>query len=224
MKLLLTSAGVRNPSINDALARLLGKPIAEANALCIPTALYGLPGGPAMAGMLINGIAPIPLCDLGWKSLGVLELTALPSIGEDRWLPAVRETDALLVSGGDPLYLSYWMRKSGLADVLPSLRDVVYVGVSAGSMVLTPDVGENVVFWKPPTDGDATFLGMVDFSIFPHLDHEQAPERSMDHAQRWAGGIPVPGYAIDDQTAIAVTDGGVEVVSEGKWKLFNSAQ
>jgi dipeptidase E len=149
----------------------------------------------------------------------VLELTALPSIGEERWVPVVRETDALLVGGGDALYLCYWMRQSGLADLLPSLREAVYVGVSAGSMALTPHVGQDFIGWKPPT-GDDRALGVVDFSLFPHLDHENMPDNSMANAERWAAGIPVPAYAIDDQTAIKVTDGTVEVVSEGHRKLF----
>jgi dipeptidase E len=120
-------------------ARMLGKPIAESSALCIPTALYAMPGGAAAAWRLIRGVAKTPLCEVGWKSLGVLELTALPSIKEDHWVPLVQEADALLVGGGNPLYLCYWMRQSGLADLLPSLlQNKVYVGVSAGSMVVTP--------------------------------------------------------------------------------------
>ena len=220
MKLLLTSAGIKNASIDDALVGLLGKPIAESSALCIPTASYGHPmGGPGAAWRFITGRASTPLCELGWKSLGVLELTALPSIDEEHWVPLVRETDALLVGGGDALYLCHWMRQSGLADLLPSLREAVYVGVSGGSMVMAPHVGADYVLWKPPAGGDRA-LGMVDFSMFPHLDHENMPDNSMANAERWAASLPVPGYAIDDQTAIKVTDGGVEVVSEGHWKLF----
>jgi dipeptidase E len=219
MRFLLTSAGIKNASIHDALVDLLGKPIAESNALCIPTAVYAMPGGAGMAWRLINGREATPLCELGWKSLGVLELTALPSIDEEHWVPMVQETDALLVGGGDVLYLCYWMQQSGLADLLPSLREAVYVGVSAGSMVMAPNVGEDFVRWSPPTGGDRA-LGMVDFALFPHLDHEDLPDNSMANAEEWAAGVPVPGYAIDDQTAIKVTDGAVEVVSEGHWKLF----
>ena len=218
MKYLLTSAGIKNTSIHNALVDLLGKPIAESSALCIPTAVYAMPGGAGHAWRFFSGQATTPMCELGWKSLGVLELTALPSIDEELWVPVVQETDVLLVNGGDPLYLCYWMRQSGLADLLPSLR-AVYVGLSAGSMVMTPNIGEDFVGWKPPTGSDET-LGMVDFSIFPHLDHEMLPDNSMADAERWAAGMRVPGYAIDDQTAIQVTDGTVEVVSEGHWKLF----
>jgi hypothetical protein len=139
------------------------------------------------------------MCELGWKSLGVLELTALPSIDEEHWVPLVQETDALLVNGGDPLYLCHWMRQSGLADLLPSLRNTVYVGLSAGSIVMAPNIGEDFVRWTPPTGGDET-LGIVDFSMFPHLDHEDLPDNSMADAEKWAAGMPVPAYAIDDQT------------------------
>jgi dipeptidase E len=220
MRFLLTSAGIKNPSIHDALVDLLGKPIAESNALCIPTAVYAKRGGADMAWRFITGRASTPLCELGWKSLGVLELTALPSAGEEPWVSMVEETDVLLVGGGDPMYLSYWMQQSGLADLLPSLRrEMVYVGVSAGSMVMAPKIGEDFVRWKPPTGGDRT-LGLVDFSMFPHLDHENMPDNSMADAERWAAEIQGPAYAIDDQSAIKVSDGAVEVVSEGHWKLF----
>jgi dipeptidase E len=218
MKLLLTSAGVKNRSIHDALVGLLGKPISEANALVIPTAVYPM-GGPGTAWKMITGQGRTPLCEVGWKSLGVLELTVLPSLGEEQWAPWVRETDALLVCGGDSLYLHHWMRQSGLADLFPSLRETVYVGVSGGSMVMAPHVGEEFVGWRPPGGGDKA-LGMVDFAMFPHLDHPSFPENSMAGAAKWAAGVPVPGYAIDDQTAIKVTDGSVEIVSEGHWKLF----
>jgi len=220
MRFLLTSAGIKNTSIHDALVDLLRKPIAESSALCIPTAAYAMSGGAAMAWRLICGKAMTPLCELGWKSLGVLELTALPSIKEELWVPMVRETDVLLVGGGDSLYLCHWMRQSGLADLLPELGgETVYVGLSAGSMVMTPNIGEDFVGWKPPTGGDRT-LGMVDFSIFPHLDNPDLPYNTLAHAEKWAAGMPVPSYAIDDQTALQVVDGVVEVVSEGHWKRF----
>lgn len=220
MKLLLTSAGVQNPSIRNALLDLLGKPIAECNALCIPTGGYGsLYGSPAGVWRFISGKSAQPMCELGWKSVGMLELTALPSIGEQRWVPWVRDADVLLVNGGDALYLAHWMRQSGLADLLPSLSDKVWLGFSAGSMVLTPRIGEDFVGWKPPTGGDEA-LGVVDFSIFPHVDHPNLPENTMAAAEKWAAEIAGPAYAIDDDTAIKVVDGTVEIITEGHWKQF----
>ena len=222
MKLLLTSGGINNASIHDALIDLLGKPIADANALCIPTAEYGHPMcTPASAWRFIAGRgSESHMCALGWKSMGVLELTALPTIDKERWVPWVREADVLLVDGGEATYLCHWMRESGMADLLPSLRDTVWVGVSAGSMVMTPRIGEQFVKWTPPTGDDST-LGVVEFSIFPHLDYEGWSENTMAEAERWAADIAGPAYAIDEQTAIKVTDGIVEVVSEGNWRLFN---
>ena len=223
MRLLLTSGGVTNPSIRDALVELLGKPIADSSALCIPTGMYGHPWvGPGVrAWQFISGTSENPMVALGWKSVGVLELTALPSIDEERWVPLVRETDVLLVAGGDVLYLCYWMRQSGLADLLPSLSKTVWVGLSAGSMVMTPEVGEDFIQWRPPAGDDST-LGIVDFSICPHLAPDGMPGNSMAEASQWAARISRPAYAMDDQTAITVVDGTVEVVSEGHWKLFPS--
>jgi len=222
MKYLLTSAGIKNDSIHNALVDLLGKPIAECSALCIPTAIYPFPGGPAMAYQFISGSAANRMCSLGWKSLGVLELTALPSIEEEIWQSGVRQADALLVYGGDVVYLTRWMRESGLAGLLPSLRQTVYVGVSAGSMVTAPVFGETY------NDPDRPFviekgLGLVDFALLPHLDHEDHPESTTAKVERMAAEVPVPTYGIDDETAIQVVDGNVEVVSEGHWKLLARA-
>jgi dipeptidase E len=219
MKFLLTSAGIKNTSIHNALVALLGKPISESTALCIPTAIYPFAVGPSLAYRFISGLGPSPLTELGWKSLGVLELTALPSIKRENWVAPVEEADALLVFGGDVLYLCRWMRESGLADLLPSLRKTVYVGVSAGSMVTAPIFGETY------DDPNAPFviekgLGLVDFALLPHMDHENHPESSAVKVERMAAKVPVPTYAIDDETAIKVVDGVAEVISEGYWKRF----
>jgi len=223
MKMLLTSAGIRNPSLHAALTGLLGKPIADCHALCIPTALYGHPmGSPAGAWRFVNGVSPCPMVALGWKSVGLLELTALPTIGQARWEPWVRDVDVLLAEGGDAVYLAHWMRESGLAALLPSLEHLTWVGLSAGSMAMTPRVGDEFVECKPSITGDDKGLGLVDFSIFPHLDYPDFPENSMAHAERWAARLGGPSYAIDDQTAIRVVGGQVSVVSEGHWRRFGA--
>ena len=240
MKLLLTSSGVSNRSIYDVLTGLLGKPVAESSALFVPTAIYPFPDGAGKAFQAISGNAKSPLCDLGWKSVGVLELTALPSIDKEVWAATVREADALLVWGGDPVYLSYWMKHSGLADLFPSLAETVYVGVSAGSIAMASLFGET--YFDPPKcsgerlssepivfagpEGEiamalvmAEGVGLVDFAIIPHVEYDDHHDVAI--AEEWAGRLPVPTYAIDDQTAVTVVDGTVEVVSEGHWKLFN---
>ncbi len=219
MRLLLTSGGVTNPSIHAALVDLLGKPIADSTALCIPTAQWGHPMcGPVGVRGFVSGLPPWGgMTAMEWKSLGVLELTALPTIGAERWVPWVREADVLLVDGGDATYLCHWLRESGLADLLPTLPDLVWVGVSAGSMVMTPRIGADFVAWAGAPD-DRT-LGVVDFSVFPHLD--VFPDNTLAAAERWAAEIGGPAYAVDDQTAIRVVDGVVDVVSEGQWKLLS---
>lgn len=217
MKLLLTSGGVTNDSIRDALVGLLGKPIANSSALFIPTAMWGHPMcGPASVHRSVVDEPPSSMCGLGWKSVGVLELTALPSISAERWVPWVREADVLLVDGGEATYLCHWMRESGLADLLPSLPETVWVGVSAGSMVMTPRIGADFVSW--PSAPDDRTLGIVDFSIFPHVGHPSMPDNTLAEAERWAVDIAGPSYAIGDSTAIVVDGGSVEVVSEGEWK------
>jgi dipeptidase E len=228
VKLLLTSGGISNVSIEAALVDLLGKPIAASTALFVPTAIYPFAGGAGRASQALFGTARSPLTQLGWASLGLLELTALPTIKEEVWIPQLQATDALLVWGGDVLYLYHLMLRSGLAALLPSLPNLVYVGVSAGSIVMTPynhdadfdrgNVPEGDT--RGQQEGDRA-LGLVDFTLVPHLEHEDfLPEYSLASIEEWAATVPVPTYAIDDQTAIKVVDGVVEVVSEGKWALF----
>jgi dipeptidase E len=219
VKYLLTSAGIANRTIEDTLVELLGKPVAESTALCIPTASYGHRNFSG-AWRFVSGRSPLRMTELGWKSVGLLELTALPSLDEELWAPAVREADALLAGGGDAAYLAHWLRESGLADLLASLTETVWVGLSAGSMALTPRIGADFVTWTPPAGGDRT-LGVVDFSIFPHLDHPELPENTLAAAERWAAELGNPAYAIDDATAIRVVDGAVDVVSEGHWRFFD---
>jgi dipeptidase E len=244
MKLLLTSSGISNGSIHNALLDLLDKPIADCNALFIPTAIYPFARGAYMAWNAINGTAKSPLVQLGWKSIGLFELTALPGIDKSAWMQSVEETDVLLVWGGDPVYLAYWLKESGLADYLHSLnRDLVYVGVSAGSMAMATTVFAETYRNRPTTinaalkseeitfdttDGQITKTlvtahgaGFVDFAIIPHFENPDFDDASEANAEKWAAKIPGPVYALDDQSAIKVADGKIEVVSEGRWKLFN---
>jgi dipeptidase E len=217
MKLLLTSGGVTNDSIRAALVDLLDKPVEESTALCIPTAQWGHPKcGPESLRRFVTDGSPPTMTGLGWRSVGFLELTALPTISTDRWVPWVREVDVLLVDGGEATYLAHWLVESGLADLLPELTDTVWVGVSAGSMVLTPRIGDLFVEWRPE-EGDRT-LGLVDFSLFPHVG--LFPGNTLEVAEQWAAGLGNPAYALDEQSAVLVDGDRVEVVSEGEWRRF----
>lgn len=222
MKLLLTSGGVTNPSIHAALETLIGKPVSDSRALLIPTAQWGHPmcGPDSVRGFLAAGPDWQPSSGLGWGSAGVLELTALPSIDPERWMSWVREADVLFADGGDATYLAHWMRESGLAELLPQLREKVWVGVSAGSMVMTPRIGEYFREWDAAPDDRC--LGVVGFAIFPHLD--LFPTNTMAHAERWAAGLGIPSYVIDEATAIVVDGGEPEVVSEGRWRRIEAGE
>ena len=130
----------------------------------------------------------------------MLELTALPTIRKESWVPAVREADVLPVWGGDVLNLRHWMRQSGLAEF-----DLEFVP-SGSDMALEADRA----------------LGLVDFILYPPLDREDMPDASLADIERWASGISAPTSAIDDETAIKVIGDTIEVDSEGNWKLFNA--
>lgn len=243
MRLLLTSSGRGNPSIDAGLARLLGKPVAESRALLVPTALNPFPGAPDRVARLVRG-GPGPSLASGWASLGVLELTVLPTVDPEVWVPTVQAADALVVWGGDPVYLSRWLRRSGLADLFATLpTETVYVGVSAGALAAcsvfgetyleAPEAGDpvlstdEVALGAPGSEVERTFVtargaGLFDAAVVPHLEHEDHPDASLAAAEQWAARLPVPVYAIDDQSAVTVVDGAVEVVSEGSWRLFGA--
>lgn len=219
MNYLLTSAGIKNKSIHQALLSLLNKPIEESNALCITTAIYVFENGPKMAYDFIRGKSDTPMCELGWKSLSILELSALSEIDPTIWQNQMKSVDVILVNGGDPLFLFYWMNQLNFKTFLPTLN-ATYVGLSAGSMVISPRIGSDFIHWNPHQLSDET-LGLVPFSLFPHLDHPSLPDNVMSTAIKWAKEINNPAYVIDDEGAILVRDNHIEVVSEGHWYQLN---
>jgi dipeptidase E len=233
MKLLLTSVGASNESIRRALVDLLGKPIEECRAVQINTALYASPNGPEDAYEMVKHYD-----EMGWKELGTLELTAMPTIEEEHWLPFVESSDVILVSGGNTGYLSYWLQESGFADKLPWLLErSVYFGISAGSTMVAPGQNHDPERLKregiyyddeyeeaaPKGAGSAWGMGLVDFTLRPHLNADYFPvEIDMRMMERAAAKLDYPLYAIDDETAIKVVDGEIEVISEGEWRLLGA--
>lgn len=230
-KLLLTSSGITNDSIQQALVDLLGKPISESSALFVPTAIYAYPQGIKYGWQAIKAPG-----ELEWQALGMLELTALPSLPKEVWLPQVEEADAIFVGGGNKFYLSYWLEKSGLFEMLPQLikQGTVYVGASAGSMMVTPALNfdqnqfkKTGVYYDDEFDeemsssaGSAKTLSLVDFIIRPHFEADYFPQATLENVAKWAAKVDYPLYALDDQSALKVINGKVEVISRGQWKLF----
>jgi dipeptidase E len=234
MKLLLTSLGVSNERIRAALVDVLGTPIEDSTAVCVATAIYALPTGVADSWQMLHAFA-----SRNWREFGVPMLTALPTMREPDWLPAVEAADCLIAGGGNSGFLLYWMEHSGFGARLPGLlMDNVYLGVSAGSMYVThsyqvdQDVLAHTGIYRdpeyeedaPPNAGSDKTLGLVDFVIRPHLNAAYFPTATLNRFAQTAARIDVPLYAIDDQTALKVVDGVIDVISEGEWTLFDTAR
>lgn len=217
MKLLLTSGGITNESMVSALRELLGKDFAEAKLVFIPTAAN------VEAGDKWWLIEDLRKCkELGFKEVDIVDIAA---VSEEVWRPRFENTDILLFSGGNTSYLMGQIKKSGLAKALPELlQKRVYVGISAGSMVVAPNLYETEtarLYNEPILDPGANIaLGFVDFLVIPHLNSAHFPTVA-ERIGEVAKDISTPLYVIDDQTAVKVVDDKVEVISEGEWRRLN---
>ncbi|MBI4087097.1 Type 1 glutamine amidotransferase-like domain-containing protein [Candidatus Kaiserbacteria bacterium] len=217
MKLLLTSSGFTNTSITNALRELLGKDFKDTNLVFIPTAANVETGGKEW---LIDDF--IACKKLGFKEIDIVDIAAVP---QEVWEPRLKNADIIMVGGGNTSYLMGQIKKSGLGTLLPDLLETrIYVGISAGSMVTAPKLQEKEMqmLYNEPIFDDETNegLGFVDFLVVPHMNSPHFP-RVAEQIDEVAKDTDVPFYALDDQSAVKVTDGNVEVVSEGKWKRFN---
>ncbi|MDO8503887.1 MAG: Type 1 glutamine amidotransferase-like domain-containing protein [bacterium] len=218
MKLLLTSSGNTNKSIENALRKLLGKPFSNAHLVFIPTAANVEEDILGWLEQDINNFRK-----LGFKSFDVIDISG---VEKDVWLPAFEKADVLVFGGGNVKYLLNWIRKIGLEKLLPELlKSKVYVGISAGSMITAKNVSlsSSGILYYEDTRGFENIkgLGYVDFEIRPHLNSKSFPEVRLDILRGIAKKMTDSFYAIDDDTAIKVASKKVTVVSEGKWKKFN---
>ncbi|HSX24907.1 MAG TPA: Type 1 glutamine amidotransferase-like domain-containing protein [Candidatus Andersenbacteria bacterium] len=216
MKLLLTSAGYKNDSIITALKNLLTADIKQTKLVFIPTAANVERGNKEWL------ITDLHRCiELGFQEVDIVDIAAVP---QHVWLPPLEAADVIMVGGGNAYYLMDQMRKSGLADMLPEiLKNRVYVGVSAGSMVMAPKLKEEVlhVIYDEVFEGASNEgLGLVDFLVVPHLNSPYFP-RTAEMIDEVAKRINTPLYVIDDESAVQVVDGKAEVVTEGRWKRYN---
>jgi dipeptidase E len=215
MKLLLTSAGLSNQSIINAFLDLAGKPFSELKLAFIPTAANVESGD---KDWLIDDL--IVCKNLGFQSIDIVDISA---ISKDMWLPRLQEADVLMFEGGSTLHLMHWMEKSGLRKLLTEmLKTKVYVGISAGSIVTAEKLSlVKVHYEEENVSGNEEGLGLVDFQIRPHLNSPYFPKANLENLRKNAEKLGETFYAIDDNTAIKVVDGKMEVVSEGAWKKFN---
>lgn len=219
MKLLLTSAGLTNPTLTQALEALTGKPARSTKLLHIPTATLADDGNKHA---LITELDH--LVSLGYD-VDVLDVTGMP---ESIWRPRLEASEVIYVCGGNVYWLAAQLQASGVAAALPELlRSRVYVGASAGSTVtsqhqastLAPVFSEeaDAALAPPTTHG----LGLVDFLVKAHFNNPGRPERSTERLAAAAAQLSFPLYALDDQSAVRVDGDDVRVVGEGQWQLFD---
>lgn len=218
MKLLLTSNGLCNKTIVNALADLLGKPFEKSSIAFIPTAANVVPGD---KNWVINDLTNCRKA--GFEIVDIVDILALP---QDQWQPRLKKADVLLFGGGNTFHLIYWIRKSGLDKTLPGLlKNKVYMGISAGSMVTGTKIrfSDSKKLYYPDIKGyqDEEGLGLIDFSTRPHLNSPIFPEVRKKILDKLTKDFPETVYALDDESALKVVNGKIEVVSEGKWLKFN---
>lgn len=217
MKLLLTSTGITNKTIENKFIEMVGKRPEDMTLAFIPTAANV--ARPPDKHWIINNFVSLAQMKIG--KIDIVDISAIP---EEIWLPRLKQADVIMAGGGNPYHLIYWMRKTDLSNILKDLiKDKVYVGCSAGSVILgkviVTTAPKKYIEEIPEFEGDNGFE-YVDFSIRPHFYRPDRPQFTDDSVQELADKYQSTFYAIDDDSAIAVSDGQIEVVSEGKWKLF----
>lgn len=218
MKLLLTSGGITNKSIANALFELVGKKPGDISLVFVPTASNVEVGDKEW---FINDL--LNLKKQNFKSIDIADISA---VDEKIWRPKFEGADVLFFEGGNTYHLMEWINKSGLAKLLPDmLKTKVYVGVSAGSMITNPDLALKISQMVYEEDFDKTEdmkgLGYVDFYFLPHLDSEYFKKLRESNIREVTQDMKERIYAMDDNSALKIMDSKVEVISEGKWFVIN---
>ncbi len=214
MKLLLTSGGITNKSIANVLFDLTGKKPEDTTIVFIPTASNVESGD---KDWLINDL--INLQKQNFKSI---EITDISAVDEKIRKPSLERADVLFFEGGNTYHLMRWLNKSGISKLLPDLlKDKVYVGVSAGSMVTNPDLAlklSQVIYEEDKLETEELDgLNFVDFYFLPHLNSEWFKNMRRENIEKVKQGIDRPIYALDDNSALKIIDNNIEVISEGEW-------
>lgn len=218
MKLLLTSGGLTNKTIEDALFDLIGKKPEDTTLCFIPTAATIEVGD---KDWLINDLKSID--KQGFKSVSIVDISAVP---EKVWKPQMDEADILFFSGGNTYHLMKWINKSGLVKLLPEyMKTKVWVGISAGSMVTNPDLTAKISQAIYDEDFDKSYevsgLNYVNFYFLPHLNSPFFPNLVEEKIKKLAETTTRKMYVLDDQGALKIVDGKVEIVTNGKYLEYN---
>lgn len=219
-RMLLTSNGITNGTLRDALRELMGTPFADARAVYLPTAATAASGNHLW---FVRSLLEVH--GLGWKEFDVLEPNGLP---RELVLDRLQAADVVYVEGGNHYHLARSLARDGLAaDLLELLETRVYVGASAGSMVFSRHlttrsseiVGDLADLHALGVDTIEPPFGLFDWYLKPHLGSPWFPERDDAWADRLAAAADFPVWFIDDDTAIRLQGQEVDVVSEGRWRI-----
>lgn len=219
MKLLLTSGGLENKSIINALQDLVQKPFSESKIAFIPTAANLEEGD--KKDWFIKDL--INLKHLNFNSIDIVDISALP---KEIWLERLKDIDIIYVEGGNTYHLMYWFNQSGLSEIIPELlKNKVYVGVSAGTLVATPSIlnskSEKVFAEKIHQKISDKGLSLFNYMVEPHINSVWSPESTFENLEKKSKDYKYPIYCLDDNSAIKVDGDNVELISEGEWKLFD---
>lgn len=219
MKFLLTSAGITNQQIADALIDLVNKSVGDISVAFVPTAANMEIGD---KGWLIDDLSNLK--KQGFKSIDIVDISALP---RKVWQPRLETADVLCFAGGDTLYLIHWLKVSGLVELLPSLlKSRVYVGISAGSMV-TGNIAQRRLKELYPDEDPGSYpeihtgLAFFDFHFRPHLNSPYFPRVRREILEGLATELKGPVYALDDQSALKIVDDKIEVIGGGEYLILN---
>jgi len=214
MKLLLTSAGLSNKTINNALEKLLGEPVEGKRLAFVPTAANVEEGDKHW---LVDDYNNCRKADF---EVDIVDISAL---SKDQWQPRLEQAKVIFFGGGNTFHLMYWMKKSGLVELLPELlKTRIYVGISAGSCVAGPTIYNSVqnLFGEKYDLEIREGLGLVDLQFIPHLNSPHFDKIRKGNLELAAKDLKEPVYALDDQSALVVDGDQVEIVSEGEWLKF----
>ena len=225
MRMLLTSNGIQNQVIQDAVVELLRTPLSEARVIVVIDAILPFPGDKSK---LVEHLTQIR--SLGWAEFDVVSLFAGPaSLVESR----LRSADVVLGYGGSNHWLAHSWITTGLAPVLRTILDEkVYVGWSAGSMIFSRLHGASVDAFENQSEVDLFELGtgvpalpLFDWFVMPHLGAAYFPDHDDDWAARTAPRLGGPLWFLDDDSALLVRDPDrePEVVSSGHWLQFDGS-
>ena len=213
MKLLLTSAGIQNKSIAQAILDLVGLPAEEIKLVFIPTAANVEKGEKLW---LIND-----LLHFKEQNYGLLDIVDVAAVPKDIWLPRLEEANLICFGGGNEQFLADVIQKIGLKDILLELlKTRVYMGISAGSMVAGQFLSPELLKIVYPEDNFMRELhpamGLVDCNFVPHLNSPWFPGVRKETLESLEN-LTTPLYALDDDSALKIVDGEIEVVGEGKY-------